>query len=280
MRLSTATTLLFGLAAAACSSQSNDPFGPDPDFTTEQAKFDHPTGTFRRGSELTIIGASQGQSTSSGFAMGGLASPSTSTSGSGSGGTAASSMQSLRILDGNSTTTSTSTWCPAIKSGDGSGTCACPGGGSLAYDFSGVAAIKNHTQTGPIDVTARVHASQCTVDGNSIDGSEYVNLRTSTATPTASDLFFLILIRLDVKLAIDPAVHHLDLDALYDGGRMWLAVAVDDGYVVIATAPGWDATTKTGTVYVRDREASWTCTLTNGSGSCTSDTGGTRTLQP
>lgn len=282
------TPLLLGLVAVtmtatACSSSNNDPFGPDPDFTTIQSSLQRPTGTFARGSEVSIIGASQSQKTSDGFPMGGFAAPSGTATASGSGAgstaggttTASMQMQSLRILGGPS---STSTWCPAISTGDGAGSCSCPGGGSLAYDFSGVDAVKARAQTGatgPVDVTLRVHADQCTVQGITIDGGEYVKVE-SAGTPSASDLFMLLVVRLGVRIAASPDEHRLDVDALYDDGKFWVAVRVDDGVVVVSSDTGWDSATKTGTIYVKDKNATWTCTLTNGAGQCTSNTGETR----
>ena len=91
------TPLLLGLVAVtmtmtatACSSSNNDPFGPDPDFTTIQSSLQRPTGTFARGSEASIIGASQSQKTSDGFPMGGFAAPSGTATASGSGSGAGS----------------------------------------------------------------------------------------------------------------------------------------------------------------------------------------------
>jgi len=270
MRFAKRLTVL-GLAAMAmaCSS-SDDPFGPDPDFSAIHQEFTSPTGTFARGAELSIIGGASQQHTSvnGGFAMPTVDAATTSGTGSSSGSTAG--MQSLRILTSGSS--NAGSWCSDIASGKTSGSCGCPGGGTLVYDFSGLQTARSG---GPIDVTLRLHASQCTVDGNRVDGGEYLKLR-SSGTPSASDLFMLMVLRLEVKLASDPLTHKLDLDMEYDDGSWWIAVRVDDGFVVVGTKTGWDGATKTGTIYVRDRNASWTCTLTNGTGTCTSNTGETR----
>ena len=65
----------------------------------------------------------------------------------------------------------------------------------------------------------------------------------------------------------------IDADFEYLNGKYWFSVGVNDGAVVVSSDSSWDATTKTGTIYVKDRNESWTCTFTNGKGTCTSDKG-------
>ena len=68
----------------------------------------------------------------------------------------------------------------------------------------------------------------------------------------------------------------IDADFEYLNGKFWFSVGVNDGTVVVSSDAAWDAAAKTGTITVKDRNETWTCTFTNGSGSCSSDKGGSR----
>ena len=154
--------------------------------------------------------------------------------------------------------------------------CTCPSGGSLAYDFAGIQQL-NQQQHGPIDVTLRLHADHCSAEGGSVDGSEFIKLKSSGATATSENLFMF----LDVHLTMSkpPVQATIDLDAEYLDGKWWYAVEVSDGTLIVASDTAhWDGSTKTGTVYVHAKDASWTCQLTNGKGTCTSDKGDTRAV--
>src|SRR5205823_2645911 len=157
---------------------------------------------------------------------------------------------------------STSSWCPAVvnaaKSGqDGTGSCACPDGGDLAWDLEGLQSSKQSLQSGgPVDVTVRVLVSGCRVKTAEVDGSEFVKMK-SRGTPSAKDLLLLE----DIHLSATNGSVHAQIDADFEflDGKMWLSVSVNDGNVAVATA-AWDSSTKTGTITVRDRNATWTCT--------------------
>jgi len=255
-----------GLAVVGCSSSSNDPFGPSPDFGHVEAQFQQPTGTFAKGSESKVFGqASQQQASTAGsFSVGGT--PVTSSSGTATQGGVTS--QALRFLD---TTQGGTNFCPALQSGAESGSCACPSGGSLAYDLSGLQQLRNY-QSGPIDVTLRLHAAACASQDEMVDGSEFIHIA-SSGTPSAKDLRMLV----DAHLTLTKAgrTDRMDLDFEYNNGQIWFSVTVDDGNVVVGTE-NWDSTTKTGTIVARDRNETWTCTLTAGKGTCTSDKGTVR----
>jgi hypothetical protein len=273
---------MFGLSAAGvfagwlivgCSSGGSkaDPYGPPPDFTTIQSRFESPTGTFAKGSESSVFDgfSQQTQNPSSSFGIGGVGA---STSASGSSPTIKS--QALHILGGNTT----SSFCPSLadglKAGQDSGSCSCPDGGSLLWEIDGLEQSKQSVQNGgPINVLAKVRAMQCTYQNESVDGTEFAEMKSSGA-PSASDLLVLF----DMHLVATGAVSlKLDADFVYDNGQYWFSVTVNDGNVVVGSE-SYDSATKTGTVIVRDRNDTWTCTLTNGTGTCTSQRGDTRQI--
>lgn len=263
MRANRAWVGLLGLSAlVGCSSSSNDPFGPTPDFGRVEAQFQQPTGTFAKGSEASIVGglAKQQASSSDGFGLGGA-----SSSGSSNGGV---TTKTFDLLDTKAGGTG---FCDALKNGADSGSCACPNGGSLAYDMSGMQQMRDY-KGGPIDVTLKVRANACTVQDVSIDGTEFAKIK-SSGTPNAQDL--LMLFDLHLTVSARGQTERIDADFEYLNGKLWFSIGVDDGNVVVATEH-WDGTTKTGTIHVKDRNESWTCVFTNGKGTCTSDKGGSR----
>ena len=107
----------------------------------------------------------------------------------------------------------------------------------------------------------------------SIDGTEFAKIQ-SSGTPNASDL--LMLFDLHLTGTAKGQTVKIDADFEYLNGKYWFSVGVNDGSVVVSSDSSWDATTKTGTIYVKDRNESWTCTFTNGKGTCTSDKGTSR----
>jgi len=256
--------VLVGLAlVAGCSSSSNDPFGPAPDFQQVAARFNAPTGTFASGSESGVLaGLTQQKSAQNGgFAIGG-------TSSSSSGASGGTTSKSLRFLDANGG----SSFCPALSSGAESGSCACPSGGSLAYDLSGMQQMKNY-KGGPIDVTLKVRAEACTVNDASIDGTEFAKI-SSNGTPSQTDLMMLF----DVHLTATAkgVTERIDADFEYLNGKYWFSIGVNDGSVVVSADSAFDGTAKTGTIVVKDRNETWTCTFASGKGTCTSDKGASR----
>ncbi len=260
----TSALVLVGLACVVgCSSSSNDPFGPTPDFQQVEARFNAPTGTFGAGSESGVLAglSQQRASQTGGFGVGSTGSSSST----GSGGTTA---KSLRFLDANGGTS----FCPALQSGAESGSCACPNGGSLAYDLSGMQQMRNY-HGGPIDVTLKVRAEACTMKEASIDGTEFVKLR-SSGTPSQSDL--LMLFDLHLTATSKGLTERIDADFEYVNGKFWFSIGVNDGSVVVSSDSAWDTATKTGTILVKDRNETWTCAFTAGKGTCTSDKGASR----
>lgn len=268
-----ASAVAMGSALGACSSAPSDPYGPSPDFNQLQAKYDHPSGTFARGSEAAVFGSYTSQR------GGGANQYGITTNGAGGGATdnagSGVTTKSLRILD-NAGGTSSATWCSALAHGDASGSCACPSGGTVYYDMSGVQQLRAQHGAGPIDITLRLRYDACAIETTKIDGHEFAKMK-SVGAPSAADLEMLL--DAHFRVSAPGLSEKVDLDLFYVDGKWWIAVGVDDGFIVVGSGSGYSGATKTGTIYVRERGASWTCTLANGHGTCTSDQGETRSVQ-
>jgi hypothetical protein len=248
-------------ALVGCSSSSGGSsydFGPEPDYTAIRAIYDHPTGTFAAGSETTIFGAytQQQQAGDNYGSVGSLQ----------SGGTTTQSV-GLHILGGSGATD----FCPAISQG-GSGSCSCPAGGTLYYDLSGLASLQQ--QSGAINATAKVAFAGCGVNTVTVNGHEFLHVESAVSPPTAQSLFEV----LDAHLTATPPPLSIDMDLFYDQGKWWVSVNVNDGQVVVSGDGTWDGTTGSGTISVKDKSDTWSCTATNGHGTCTSGSGQTRTF--
>lgn len=254
------------LAFAAGCSSADDPFGAEPDFKSIEERLEKPTGTFTQGKEAILFEQ---------YASRRGSSNDIDVTGSDSNAAAASSSSSIRsqaleLLDAGLSGSSRVS-CRDLQRGNANGTCFCPSGGTFSYDFSGAQQIR---RGGPIDVTLKVRFQGCASHDTTVDGREFVKLK-SPGHATADDLSMIF--TLDVEMSRGADKHAIDLDLLYKNGSYWLSLQVDDGTIVIG-ASGYDGSTKSGTITVRDRSTTWTCTLTGGKGSCTNAEGATRTL--
>lgn len=70
----------------------------------------------------------------------------------------------------------------------------------------------------------------------------------------------------------------IDLDYAIIGGVITYDVMVASGNVLVSLSGSWDPTTDSGAFTVTDKTGTWTCNLTDGSGSCTNGSGGTITV--
>src|SRR5207244_292336 len=111
-------------------------------------------------------------------------------------------------------------FCPALESGAESGSCACPGGGTLAYDLSGMQQMRSY-HGGSVDVTLKVRAEACTVSDASIDGTEFAKIK-STGTPSQQDL--LMLFDLHMPATAKGQRERIDADFEYLNGKFWFSV--------------------------------------------------------
>jgi hypothetical protein len=267
------------VAVTGCSGNSStSPFGADPDFASIQARMDKPDGTFN-GSSSVFDQFNSAQSGANSANIAGA--PGTSSSSSGGSSTSTASYRShstaLRLLDDTQSGLSSS--CSAMQHGDLTGSCACPGGGNFSYDFSEYQAAAK--TSGITDVTLRVAMSQCVSTNNDmVDGHEFVHLHQDTSKGSVPDDSALIVV--DVTARTAGVTHSLDANMLLatnaSGSSVSIAVQVDDGWIVVQANASADGTS--GSYGVRDKNGTWTCSVSNGAGSCTGTNGQVQQVKP
>jgi len=254
---------VLGIVAIGCSSSSSssDPFGGTPNFGTIQQQFQHPTGTFTGKESQTFSAYASEQSNSS--ALSGFGSPA-------GGTTTGQSHLNLRLeglgvhLEGGA---------PACTFTNETGSCNCPGGGTIQYDISGIKQYSDALQKGgTVDATIKYKASACS-DGNgqSIDGTLFENYHGtvpaagSQPSKTPSDFSIIVDAHLTAVSAARGTVK-VDLDfefATVNGVYSEaFSVQVNDGNVVVTGT--WNSNTKTGTITVVDKDGTTTCTASDG----------------
>ena len=106
-----------------------------------------------------------------------------------------------------------------------------------------------------------------------IDGTEYIDIRTDT-TDQKKPVFSMLLV-IDATVTRAGVTKHIDLQSRYSNGGAEIAVKVDDGWVVVSIKSSGG---NSGTLTVRDKNGSWTCTAEDGHGTCASDKGETKTF--
>jgi hypothetical protein len=246
---------LSGLAGCG-SSSSHDPFGPEPDFASIEARAARPTGTLAPGREASLLGefaTRRSGSTSLDVGAAGVS------AGGDSGGLQG---QALRALDLDGSFTS----CSDLRGGRTVGSCACPDGGTFAYDFSGM------QQRNLQEYVLKMRFDDCGRGGAWVDGRSFMKLRASTTSRT--DVFMIL--SLDAMVSAHAKTHAVKGDFVYQNGSYSLSMQVDDGYITVSSK---SFNGSTGTVTVRDRSTTWTCTVANGRGTCSSTAGESRTLE-
>jgi hypothetical protein len=257
-----AATAALALALGGCASSSDDGdgFGPDPDLTGVRSRFEQPDGTFSEANASKVFEQGTNGSSSAGDL---------NLSGTGSSGTSTKKTMGLQLLDATSLhpTSSGFAGCSALASGQQSGSCACPGGGSIDYVIR--ASGQGGAASGGL-VKFRMNA--CSSGDTTIDGSEYIDIHTDTSNQQ-HPLYSMLLV-LDATVTNKAGTKKIDLQWRYANGATEIAAKVDDGWVVVSIKQSSTG----GTWTVRDRNGSYTCTVDSGHGSCTSDKGVTRTF--
>jgi hypothetical protein len=267
-----------GPALVGCGSDAADPFGPEPDYASVQERFTAPSGTVSERNIGSVFAQyAEKRSSSSQAEFSGAASL-TGGSGAGSLGAAGAmtqaggvSSKALQLLDFAESGATPPLRCSALEHGNVTGSCACPDGGSFAYDFSSFrAAVQS---SGPIDASLKVRFEACRLKGVGIDGHEFVHLHADRGGASANAKSFSMLLIADFTIAKGPETHAVDLAAMFQNGELEMAVKVDDGWVTVRA-------TSSDSFVLRDRNSTWTCNVKDGAGAgtCTSDRGETRTF--
>lgn len=238
---------LASILAAAClvacgggGGASTAAFGPDPDFSKLDATLGAPTGTL---SAPAVSGAAR----------------------------VLDAMQSQELsIDVLATVTPSRTTCAALGHHDTTGVCACPGGGTFDYDFQELATSAHDGAP----ATLRLRLLQCGAQsGVVLDGEEFAVFQGGAVTARTAHL-----------TATAPAAN--GAPALPAGefvvwsaatsGNLWARVTVSDGAIVVgaaARATGADAPTS-NQVVVKDRHATWTCSVREAEPRCATPEGG------
>jgi hypothetical protein len=235
-----------GCSGGATSASSD--FGPDPDFASLDQQAQAPTGS------LAADGVSRAVQ-----AIDALRAP-------------AVAIGTLAKVSASKTS------CDALAHGDAAGTCACPGGGVIDYDFTALADARASGATGAI--TLRTRLVRCTVGGVTLDGRQFAQAEHDDVQA------------IDAQIDVGaPGAAPVSLAVWHDGTTWWARTQVSDGQIVVGVA---DAPTagQGRLVVVKDRASTWTCALpsdgaardgnddhgTAGAAHCTSDAGATREL--
>lgn len=233
-----------GLSVAAlvvaCGS-SDSGTSSAPDFNALETELTVPTGTMAAGEEAAVGD--------------GLAAQTEQTEGNPFGGIGGSSVKPKATCD------------QLGRDGNQSGSCDCPGGGSITFDLSGMSSMQGDS-SGNVDGTVSYEADSCTSDGQTFDGSVYFKIKGNTKD--AQNLFFIYSIHLTLSGAKSG---RYDVDYMYKNGKVIFAVDVKDGSVLVSAKGSWDKNTKTGSFSVTDKNTTWECEAVNGVGSCTNTAG-------
>lgn len=268
--LSTLSFASLAVLAGGCGSgESSDPFGPEPDYASMQQRFTAPSGTIDERNMSAVFSRYSEQQGAGSMANVGVGTSTTVTSEEAPAPVGNVQTKALHVLGGTGLTAS----CSALKAGNTTGSCACPDGGSFAYDFSGLTAIQQ--STGPIDASLKVRFDGCRAKDVAIDGREFVRVHADRGGSKSIDLkSFSMLLVADLDVSKAGVTHSIDLVAILRDGELEIALQVDDGWVTVRATGS--ATTGFSSFVVRDRNGSWTCDVNNGSGTCHDDKGNTR----
>jgi hypothetical protein len=253
-----------GIAMMGCSSSSasSDPFGGTPDFANIQEQFSKPTGSLK-GNETAAFNAYAQQQTNSGAALSGFSL---------GGGASADSYKSFRLQTLGIEPQSGASCNFAANGGGETGSCDCPGGGTITYDLSGLRQYGEAIQKGgKVDATVKFSANACkSADGSeSIDGKIFENFRGTVPAGGKIDKtsdFAIVIDAHMTSVTASKGTVKADIDLMISTINgvysTWYSVQVSDGNVVVSGS--WNSATKTGSVTVTDKNGTTTCTATDG----------------
>jgi hypothetical protein len=258
---------LAGCSSSSSSGSGSEGTGSPPNFDALQQTLTTPTGTLQPGQESSVAteyGKQQGAMEENPFGSGSVSSNAYG---------ARLYAQTLRIAAGGGDA------CSGAFDNGGKGSCACPGGGTVAFDIpaGGMDAAFSSNKQGPISVTVSLAASQCSDgEGRSFDGSAYMRMKSTKADN--SDIVVVEALHLTVTGGTNPGRYDVDflLDMASVPQRIVFAVDVPDGKVLVSGT--YDRKTKTGELDITDKKGQTKCVVTNGSGTCTAPDGTTRSV--
>jgi hypothetical protein len=197
-----------------------------------------PTASLTKENGLRVLTETKRQQASGGEAMKG------NPLGGGSGGTQTRSLgiRSVGVLAGGADTSGdAASTCADIAADKEKGTCACPGGGKLAYDVPNLKALKQaSTGSLPEEIDIAFTYDACVMDTTKYDGSlamllskksvVKVDSKSDAPAGAASEGMNMLIVANDLVIGSEK----LDFAFALDGGRFFYAPSVDEkgGYVL------------------------------------------------
>ena len=269
------------LGAVGCSSSddaSGGAKGVSANSSAARARFTSgPTATLTKANGSRALSETKRQGASGAGAMKGNPLG-------GSGGSSPKSLatRSLRILGGEEPTVTETgasdavgSTCADITAEKDKGTCACPGGGKLAYDVPNLKALKAQTSALPDEIEMALTYQACVMESTKYDGSlgiliskksvVKVDAKASSAASAAGGTNMLIVAN-DLTIGGDK----LDFAFAMDGGQFYYAPSVDDkgGYVLSELS-------FSGATKVHAKNGTFDCKVdSGGAGECTNESSG------
>lgn len=238
--------VLVGVLAAACSSPSSG----GATSKVDRSQFERPTGSFspdQGGSVLDSYGNQRGASkyNVAGSPVGG-------------GSTGTNSM-GLRLMSGAGLS--------ACNMGTEQGSCACAGGGTFSWTWTGMAEARQAAQNRQaFSLGFDGTFTDCATGAATMTGKEVADITVRDTSSEARAMQTLSM-AVDVNLKVKAQNRTEDVAAtmLIENGKIWLSIRVNDGNIVVA----YDS----GKLVIRDRNTSWTCDQNADTGRCRSSLG-------
>jgi hypothetical protein len=143
--------------------------------------------------------------------------------------------------------------------------CTCPGGGS--FTESGIS-----SSGGVVQATLDYNACVFTEGGGE---TATTNGSISFADYQSPQEMIIYSGTIDETITPPGTTTQIEMNFALVNGVMTYSVTVASGNVLVSESGSWDEQTETGTLTVTDRSTTWTCNLTNGSGTCTGTNGQT-----
>jgi len=243
--------LVFGTAGALLSAAcggGDSGGGPSADFSALRAEYTKPTGTFKAADMSKVI---KSLSQSEGASMLGALSERSPTS----------SPSGLHLE-------SSTPKCSGSSTG---ASCSCPNGGtySVTEASSSGEQFEGTVVYHDCDFGGESYDSAGDVDSLVMDGT--ISFAFYTSPPPATYIYSGTI----TETITPPGTSaRVDLNYAMIGSSIAYLVQVSDGDVVVSET-SWDASSSSGTLTIQDSSTTWTCTLSNGTGSCTSPGGST-----
>ncbi len=232
VRVSRAAALVAAsLVGCGGGGVSADGFGPDPDFASLDARLSTPTGTL----SVTAVDAAV---------------------------SALDVVQSSALsVDALARVTPSHTTCEALGHRDATGTCACPGGGSFAYDFSELTGGAHASGI----ATLRMKLSRCTIGDRVLDGEQFALRDGDTSSALTAQVTVT-----RANVAVDVVVWR---DGRAGDKAAWARAIASDGAIVVGGLPAATRDPADRSVLVKDRRTTWTCSVNDAGLRCSSTSG-------